>query len=133
MDTAPELDSTLQSLRCEDKISSDSDEVISEHAILRSLRCLQITFHFTSQLDTTDTIAESMRLLFEDLVLPAITSEFAAIQEQGIRCLGVFCITDKELATKYVPVLLDFVQMAQGAHRLDATKVTAAGAVSFLT
>lgn len=93
--------------------------------ILAQLRCLAIIATALGLPSATPASSAIIYDLLNDAVIPAVNSAYAAVQTAGLRCLGLACLLERQLAEEYAELLLEFYQNGQDETRMTALKVCA--------
>lgn len=97
------------------------DETIRIMAQLRAVSCLSMVLNASDDCNLTK--YPILVNLLNELVIPAVNSQYAIVQSNGLECLGLFMLLSKDLSTEYQQLFLDFLQVNSGATRDTALKV----------
>lgn len=117
---ADDLHRSLESLDINSSLPEDL-------CIMANLKALEIVRHALC-VASISRLEPSLIALLDAVVIPSVNSPFAAIQAAGLRCLGLYGTISKvcsalhffpaqELATEYMPLMVDFFLLGQGEVR----------------
>jgi len=87
------------------KMSNEEDADVSKFFQLRTLSILSVVLEVTKMSISRDPLLSG----FIELVVPTIASDDRIIKEAGVGCIGKFCLSDRAVATRYGPRLLEIV------------------------
>lgn len=87
------------------------------------IQCLQITQHLLSL--TNEPLEHNVALesLIASLVIPAMSNPDPYIKSSSIKCLGLFCLLDKELAIKKLGIFKRVFDLEDEMYKVLAVKI----------
>jgi condensin complex subunit 3 len=102
-----------------DFYSSPGDE---DNLVIAQIKCLlliQETVKLQNRIDPEG----YLWAVLNEIVIPAVNSSFAVVQEAGLQVLGLYCTLSDDLSNEYRQLFVDFLRMAKGGVRVEALKV----------
>lgn len=116
---ADDLQRSLESLT----IREERLQVTEDVRIMAQLRCQEIVAA-VYKLPGLSMLTHPVLLdLVNDVVIPAVNSHYAAIQEKGLSALGLACLLCRDLAEEYMPLFVEFYLHGQEDSKVMALKV----------
>jgi len=83
----------------------------SEYRVLSQVRCLQMIMAAV-RLPRVE-IGEQVLSMLSDVIVPAVNSDYAAVQEEGLAALGLVCLLSEDLARQYLALFCDFACLTE--------------------
>ena len=117
--TADDLSSSISQLTI--KPNQECNEEVTFVQKLKSLSILTEFLKLHSSLDISQ--HPILASIFNEIVIFSINSPLAAIQEQGLECLGQFCLLHPTLSNEYFPLLIDFFRLGHAEIQVIALKI----------
>lgn len=116
---ADDLQRSLESLT----IREERLQVTEDVRIMAQLRCQEIVAA-VYKLPGLSMLTHPVLLdLVNDVVIPAVNSHYAAIQEKGLGALGLACLLCRDLAEEYMSLFVEFYLHGQEDSKVMALKV----------
>ncbi|OIR58097.1 MAG: condensin complex non-SMC subunit Cnd3 [Amphiamblys sp. WSBS2006] len=100
------------------EIVDGCSEIPDETRALSQIRTLTILHCLASEATNLPSIIP----FISKTVVPAVNSDYAAVQLEGLKCLSLFVILDDEIASEHLPLFVDFYTQGN-----DETKTHAVG------
>ena len=99
-----------------------TSELTEDNQVLAQLKCLSLVQQLlvTPELDLTP--EGYLWAVLNEVVIPAVNSQLAVVQEAGLRTLALYCTLSDALTKDYQSLFLDFVKLAVGSVRVEALK-----------
>ena len=101
-----------------DFYSSQNEEDNQVIAQVKCLLLIQETIKLQNRVDPDG----YLWAVLNEIVIPAVNSPFAVIQEAGLRTLALYCTISDDLSNEYHRLFIDFVKLASGGVRVEALK-----------
>lgn len=97
-------------------------ELTEDSQVLAQLKCLSLIQQvlIIPELDLSP--EGYLWAVLNEIVVPAVNSQLAVVQEAGLRTLALYCTLSDALTHDYQSLLLDFVKLAVGTVRTEALK-----------
>ena len=111
-------DMTRLMIDFKDFYSSQNEE---ENQVIAQVKCL-LLIQETVKLQTRVDPDSYLWAVLNEIVIPAVNSSFAVVQEAGLRTLGLYCTLSDDLSNEYRQLFIDFVKLASGGVRVEALK-----------
>ncbi|CDO93863.1 unnamed protein product [Kluyveromyces dobzhanskii CBS 2104] len=95
----------IEQERKEDDDDDDGEQVEREVSPQTLITCLSMSRHLLEQINTSLDENIIISSLIDTLITPAVRNPQPEIRELGVRCLGLCCLLDLQLATESVYIL----------------------------
>lgn len=97
-------------------------ELTEDSQVLAQLKCLALIQQLLVVPELDLNPDGYLWAVLNEIVIPAVNSQLAVVQESGLRTLGLYCTLSDSLTRDYQSLLYDFVKLAVGSVRVEALK-----------
>ncbi|KAJ7056620.1 nuclear condensing complex subunit [Mycena amicta] len=85
------------------------------------LRCLALCIALLERLDGTFAENSTLQGVFDELIMPSVVHKNPELQLQGLVAFGLSCLVARNLATKFLPALLEQAKAARVSEAIRTT------------